>query len=70
MKWQLLIDENLPAGLADALGCPCLPAGELGEQPTEEAIWQRARREGYIILTKDADFFDKLAMHGAPPKVV
>lgn len=70
MKLNLLIDENLPAGLAEALGEHGFAATELGEQPPDEALWQFARREGSIILTKDADFFDKLAMQGAPPKIV
>ena len=70
MKSHLLIDENLPAHLAEALGEIGLAATELGDQPTDEALWQFARREGLVILTKDADFFDKLVVQGAPPKIV
>lgn len=70
MKPRLLIDENLPAGLAEALGESALTAIELGDRPTDEALWQYARREGLVIMTKDADFFDKLAVQGAPPKVI
>lgn len=70
MKLCLLIDENLPAELAEALGERGLAATELGAQPSDETLWQYARKEGAVILTKDADFFDRLAMCGAPPKVV
>jgi predicted nuclease of predicted toxin-antitoxin system len=34
------------------------------------AIWIFAEREGYAIVTKDADFTDLSALRGAPPKVV
>lgn len=70
MKLALLIDENLPAGLAEALGESCMHATALSDQPTDDELWLYARREGLIILTRDADFFDKLTLEGAPPKVV
>jgi len=67
---RLLIDENLPATLATKLGCPCLHATDLGEQPTDKQLWDHGRREGWTLLTKDADFFERLALEGAPPKVI
>ena len=70
VKLHLLLDENLPDGLSHALGEPCTHAIELGNQPTDETLWRHAQREGCVILTKDVDFFNKLAMQGAPPKVV
>lgn len=33
-------------------------------------IWAFAAREGYAIVTKDSDFNDLSALHGAPPKVI
>jgi predicted nuclease of predicted toxin-antitoxin system len=68
VKPRLLIDENLPAGLAEALGESGLMAIEVGDRSTDKALWEYARREGMVIMTKDADFFDKLAVQGAPPK--
>lgn len=70
VKLRLLIDENLPADLAKALGETCVHAVEVASQPTDEMVWEYARREGCVIVTKDADFFDRLALSGAPPKVV
>jgi len=67
---KVLVDENLPRGLLVALGCPCLHATEIGGQVTDEKLWSHARDHGFVILTKDADFFNQLAVHGAPPKVV
>ena len=59
---RLLIDENLPAALADKLDCPCLHATALGEQPADKLIWDHGRREGWTLLTKDTDFFERLAL--------
>lgn len=67
---RFLIDENLPATLATSLPVPCMHATDLGGQPTDDALWEYARREGWVILTKDADFFDRLTLQGPPPKVV
>lgn len=34
------------------------------------AIWSFAEREGYAIVTKDADFVELSLMRGFPPKVI
>jgi len=67
---RFLVDENLPATLAAKVPVSCLHATDLGGQPTDDSLWSYARREGWIILTKDADFFERLALEGPPPKVV
>jgi predicted nuclease of predicted toxin-antitoxin system len=67
---RILIDENLPATLGLRLGCDCLHATDIGEQPTDKTLWDHARQENRTLLTKDADFFEQLAINGAPPKVV
>jgi predicted nuclease of predicted toxin-antitoxin system len=67
---RFLIDENLPATLAASLTVPCMHATDLGGQPTDAALWEHAARDGWVILTKDADFFDRLTLQGPPPKVV
>lgn len=66
---RILIDENLPAALAPRLGCICMHANDLGPQPTDKYLWDYAKREGWTLLTKDADFFEQLALEGSPPKV-
>lgn len=67
---RIIIDENLPATLATKLGCPCMHATELGAQPIDRQLWDYGRREGWTLLTKDANFFEQLALEGAPPKVI
>ncbi|MGI8640226.1 MAG: DUF5615 family PIN-like protein [Pyrinomonadaceae bacterium] len=33
-------------------------------------IWEHARRNGFVVVTKDADFADLSVLRGFPPKVV
>ena len=33
-------------------------------------IWNHGRREGWTLLTKDTDFFERLALEWPPPKVI
>ena len=67
---RILIDENLPADLAGKLGPECEHVTGLGSQPSDDVIWAYAAKNGLVILTKDADFFNNLTIHGSPPQVV
>jgi len=49
--------------------CP-LPASALGESPSDTEIWQYAKENKLVIITKDVDFSDRLMLDLAPPKVV
>ena len=40
------------------------------EQATDDAIWDFASSHGYVIVTKDNDFYQKSLLLGHPPKVV
>jgi predicted nuclease of predicted toxin-antitoxin system len=65
---QVLIDENLPKTLS--IGIRSIHATELGERKTDSELWAFAKREGFVLLTKDTDFFDRMVLSGPPPKVV
>lgn len=67
---KLLIDENLPATLAAKLPVRCMHACDLGSQPADMDLWNHARSDDWIVLTKDTDFFEQLVLHGPPPKVI
>jgi predicted nuclease of predicted toxin-antitoxin system len=67
---RVLIDENLPLALKRGLGGGAIHATDLGARLSDLDLWRHARNEGYVLLTKDADFFDRLSIEGAPPKVV
>jgi predicted nuclease of predicted toxin-antitoxin system len=65
----LLVDENLPASIARDC-CESEHALSLGHRPTDTELWKTAKAKGRVILTKDADFFNRLMAEGPPPKVI
>ena len=65
----LLVDENLPSTIT-GICCLSIHALELGRRLTDDELWQKAKEKGWTILTKDADFFDRLVAQGPPPKVI
>jgi predicted nuclease of predicted toxin-antitoxin system len=49
----------------------CLHVSSAGLNNCDDPIiWQFAKRNGFTIVTFDADFFDMAALHGSPPKIV
>ena len=65
-----LLDENLPANLRFTPTFPVIHVSVLGESPSDTQIWQYAKQNGLAIVTKDADFSDRLMVDSSPPKVV
>ena len=65
-----LFDENLPARLTFAPKLPIISAASLGAQPGDSQIWEFARREELVIVSKDADFSDRIIVQSPPPWVV
>ncbi len=54
----VLIDENLPQSLAHFFGKDAAHVTTLGPRMSDDALWNFAR-ESAVIVTKDADFFDR-----------
>jgi predicted nuclease of predicted toxin-antitoxin system len=67
---KCLIDENLPHQLGQILRINSLHATRISEQPTDTELWNYAKENKLILLTKDTDFFDRLLLIGPPPKVI
>jgi predicted nuclease of predicted toxin-antitoxin system len=71
---KLLFDENLSPRLAHLLdeeypgSAHVRYVGLLGA--TDAEIWEYARANGFVIVTKDTDFRERSAVEGAPPKVI
>ena len=65
-----LIDENLPAPLRFVLPGLVIHARELGEACTDTLLWQTAREQKLVILTKDTDFYNRILLSSPPPWVV
>jgi len=71
---KLLFDENLSFKLRARLQDVFLGSQhvrDIGmEQVGDAEIWEFAKREGFVIVTKDADFNDMSVMRGHPPYIV
>ena len=71
---KLLLDQNLSPKLVTRLtelfpdSVHVQDAGLATADDSE--LWNYARDNDYLILSKDADFSDKSAIYGYPPKVL
>ena len=59
---RFLVDNQLPATLSRCLvklGHESVHVSDVGfDGSTDKQIWDYAVRQGYVIISKDADFFD------------
>lgn len=67
---NLLIDENLPVSLGAGCTQNVFHATQLGKRLSDSELWQEAIKRSCILVTKDTDFFERILLHGSPPKVV
>jgi predicted nuclease of predicted toxin-antitoxin system len=65
-----IFDENLPSKIQFTPSSPIIHVSILGDSPNDTQIWQYAKENGLVIVTKDADFSDRLMLDSSPPKVV
>jgi predicted nuclease of predicted toxin-antitoxin system len=71
---KLLLDENLSRRLVRRL-VDLFPesahVSSLGLlQAADVAVWEYAKRNGFAIVTADADFYELATTQGPPPKVI
>lgn len=71
---KLLLDENLSRRLVPFLQHDYPGSSQvvlLGlESASDREVWQKAKDDGYVIVTRDADFQELSLVWGQPPKVV
>ena len=67
---KYLIDVNLPYYFGLWNNADFIHVKDLDDSMTDDSIWQYARDNKLIILTKDADFSTIVLFKGTPPKVV
>src|SRR5450830_1130941 len=71
---KLLLDENLSRRLVPFLQHDYPDSSQvvlLGmESASDKEVWQRAKDDGYVIVTRDADFQELSLVWGQPPKVI
>lgn len=71
---KLLFDHNLSPRLVNRLSDLYPDSSHVYlvglDRFSDQEVWEYARREGYMIVTKDADFGDLCMLLGFPPKVI
>lgn len=71
---KLLLDENLSRRLVPFLQHDFPGSSQvvlLGMQSaSDKEVWQKAREDGYVIVTRGADFQELSLVWGQPPKVI
>jgi predicted nuclease of predicted toxin-antitoxin system len=65
-----LFDSNLPSRIAFTPTLPVTHAGVLGKSPTDTELWEYARVHDLAIVSKDADFSERIVTTAPPPRVV
>lgn len=71
---KLLLDQNLSPRLVRLLADvypESVHVHTLGMDTAPDSdIWRYAAEQGYVIVSKDADFHQRSLVFGAPPKVI
>jgi predicted nuclease of predicted toxin-antitoxin system len=65
-----LFDQNLPARLTFRPALAVIASTSIGPNPTDSELWEHAKRERLAIVSKDADFSDRIIVNTPPPWVV
>ncbi len=65
-----LFDGNVPARLQFSPKLPLVPDSKLGRNPSDSQIWEFARKHDLVVVSKDADFSDRIITKSPPPRVV
>lgn len=71
---RLLFDQNLAISLVQRLAANYSGSAHVRSEglstASDRAIWERAREQGFVVVTKDVDFLRLSTLFGAPPKVI
>jgi predicted nuclease of predicted toxin-antitoxin system len=67
---SFFFDENLPAKLRFSPNLPVLPSSRVGRNPSDSQIWEFSRKHDLVIVSKDADFSNRIITSAPPPRMV
>ncbi len=67
---RYLIDVNLPCYFSLWNDPSYVYVKDLDDEWTDSEIWHYARRNDLTIVTKDADFSDRVLLSEPPPRVI
>jgi predicted nuclease of predicted toxin-antitoxin system len=70
MPARFLIDVNLPRDFAFWNSPEFIHQSDIDPVRTDREIWLDARTRGVVIVTKDADFSQRVLVQGPPPAVI
>ncbi len=65
-----LFDENLPTNIKFSPSLPVEYVTDIGESLSDTEIWECAKINNLVIVTKDADFSNRIIISNPPPKVI
>lgn len=65
-----LFDANVPSRLHFKPSLPLLSLSAVGKKPTDTEIWNYAASHRLVIVSKDADFSDRIIIRTPPPWIV
>lgn len=70
---KLLLDENISYRLVrtlDPVFHGTLHVTDVPGLKGDQAIWEHAHKQGFVLVTFDTDFVQIAALRGAPPKIL
>jgi len=70
MTTKYLIDANLLYRFSLWATSTYLHVRDLNEEWTDTQIWEYAKNHQLTIITKDADFSDRMLLSNPPPRVI
>jgi predicted nuclease of predicted toxin-antitoxin system len=65
-----ILDENLPRLLRLPTQLEQLHASDIAASAKDSVLWQYARLNRWVIVTKDADFSNRIVLDKAPPWII
>lgn len=66
----ILLDENIPQRTLIPTSLPLFHSTDLGSSASDTFLWKFAREGSLVILTKDADFSNRIMLSSPPPWIV
>ena len=65
-----LLDENVPIRLLFNPSLPMIHSKDLGESLSDSLLWDYARKNDLVMITKDSDFSNRVMIAEPPPWVI
>jgi predicted nuclease of predicted toxin-antitoxin system len=67
---RYIIDVNLPYYFSLWRGDSYIHLRDINDEWTDAQVWHYAQEHGLTIVSKDADFSDRVLLLGPPPRVI